>query len=73
MLDASREKLVEHQILIARLHFHGTQQHGMRSEQFHLIGHSLGAHASGNAGEKYQYLMNGTKVARITGLDPAQP
>jgi len=45
----------------------------MRSEQFHLIGHSLGAHASGNAGEKYQYLMNGTKVARITGLDPAQP
>ncbi|KAF6110776.1 pancreatic lipase [Phyllostomus discolor] len=34
----------------------------------HIIGHSLGSHAAGEAGRR----TNGT-VARITGLDPAEP
>ncbi|XP_055976711.1 pancreatic triacylglycerol lipase [Sorex fumeus] len=34
----------------------------------HIIGHSLGSHAAGEAGRR----TNGT-IARITGLDPAEP
>lgn len=39
---------------------------------FHLIGHSLGAHVMGFAGKKIKE-QSGSKVRWITGLDPARP
>jgi len=53
----------------------------MKPEQFHIIGHSLGAHAAGYAGAKFTRLDQtiidhqgiGRQIARITGLDPANP
>jgi pimeloyl-ACP methyl ester carboxylesterase len=38
-----------------------------------LIGHSLGAQASGWAGQKFQELRPGAKINNIVGLDPARP
>jgi len=40
---------------------------GQPTSTFHLIGHSLGAHTGGYAGERI------VGLARITGLDPAGP
>ncbi|KAK7501512.1 hypothetical protein BaRGS_00007316 [Batillaria attramentaria] len=40
---------------------------GARPEDMHVLGHSLGSHVAGYAGERVRYL------GRITGLDPAEP
>jgi len=45
---------------------------GQTKEQFHLIGHSLGAHICAY-GSRYFTLYTETKIARISGLDPAGP
>lgn len=38
--------------------------------KFHLIGHSLGVQIVAEIGERHK---NGTRIGRITGLDPAGP
>ena len=45
---------------------------GVKVEELHLIGHSLGAHVVGFIGKEVQALGLG-KIGRITGLDPAKP
>ncbi|XP_034841240.1 phospholipase A1-like [Maniola hyperantus] len=46
-------------------------QYQLESRNVHLIGHSLGAHVMGLAGEKLK--DDKFVVARVTGLDPAGP
>ncbi|KAK4291761.1 hypothetical protein Pmani_035433 [Petrolisthes manimaculis] len=52
---------------IAYLANHFISNYGVDPANIHLLGHSLGSHASGYAGEKIQGL------GRISGLDPAGP
>lgn len=42
-------------------------EHGLRADDVHLIGHSLGAHTAAYAGARIP------GIGRITGLDPAEP
>ncbi|XP_011648264.1 pancreatic triacylglycerol lipase isoform X2 [Pogonomyrmex barbatus] len=42
---------------------------GLKTEDVHFIGHSLGAHVAGNAGGA----VASGKLSRVTGLDPALP
>ncbi|XP_052776289.1 pancreatic triacylglycerol lipase-like [Mya arenaria] len=42
-------------------------ERGVRADKIHIIGHSLGAHIAGYAGNV------SPGIARITGLDPAEP
>ena len=51
------------------------KNYGQSPDQFHLIGHSLGAHIAGYAGKYYSHYKNARdkKIARISGLDPAGP
>lgn len=42
-------------------------KHGASAADFHVIGHSLGSHIAGYAGERIN------RLGRITGLDPAGP
>lgn len=52
---------------IAYLANHFISNYGVDPANIHLLGHSLGSHASGYAGEKIAGL------GRISGLDPAGP
>ncbi|XP_026498960.2 lipase member H-like [Vanessa tameamea] len=50
----------------------GLKEGGISSKNIHCIGHSLGAQILGHTGEIF-YNSTGTKIARITALDPAGP
>ena len=43
------------------------KDHGVKPADVHMIGHSLGSHIAGYAGERIEGL------GRISGLDPAEP
>ena len=52
---------------VARLVNHLIEDHGAVAANVHIIGHSLGSHIAGYAGERVAGL------GRISGLDPAEP
>ncbi|XP_075731170.1 pancreatic triacylglycerol lipase-like isoform X2 [Rhipicephalus microplus] len=52
---------------IARLICLLQEAFGVTPDRFHVLGHSLGSHIAGYAGQKLRFL------GRITGLDPAEP
>jgi len=51
---------------------HLMENHGSKVEEFYIIGHSLGSHIAGYAGEDMER-KTGRKIGRITGMDPAEP
>ncbi|XP_070195617.1 pancreatic lipase-related protein 2-like isoform X2 [Littorina saxatilis] len=51
-------------LLLIRL----VKEAGLKLKDVHLIGHSLGAHTSGDTGRRL-----GGQIGRITGMDPAGP
>lgn len=54
---------------IARLIKYLVETNNANLSMFHLIGHSLGAHVAGYAGDRIKQFMN-QSIDRITGLDP---
>ena len=52
---------------VARLVNKLIAEHSVAAENVHIIGHSLGSHIAGYAGERIPGL------GRISGLDPAEP
>ncbi|BES94556.1 Lipase [Nesidiocoris tenuis] len=56
-------------IMVAQFIDQFCAQTGLRPEQLHVIGHSLGAHIAGVAGVN----VKSGKLMRVTGLDPAGP
>ncbi|RWS26541.1 pancreatic lipase-related protein 2-like isoform X2, partial [Leptotrombidium deliense] len=59
--------------VIAALMFKMKALHNTDYESTHLIGHSLGAHICGYAGQYLKKITGGEKFGWITGLDPAGP
>lgn len=57
---------------VAQFINHLVEQYGASPADFHIIGHSLGAHGAGYTGSVTQSAY-GFKIGRITGLDPAGP
>jgi len=46
---------------------------GVNPSSIHIVGHSMGAHIAGVAGNEVQTQQGGAYINRITGLDPAGP
>jgi len=55
-------------------YFASRAKSGYRAQlSLHLVGHSLGAHVCGQAGDYYRQISGGELIERIDGLDPAGP
>lgn len=57
---------------VAALIQHLIINHGARIRDFHIIGHSLGSHIAGYAGDQLMVVGRG-RIGRISALDPAEP
>lgn len=57
-----------------KTYFATNTKSNVRSQlSLHLVGHSLGAHVCGQAGDYYRQISGGELIERIDGLDPAGP